>query len=163
MGFRAVDEIEQFSFDDCQITKYEAGNTQLLFELEALVVRRNNSQNTNFTESYAGTTTARFINGKIISGVKDGYKYYDANETLVEEVPDTKLSPEEIENVLGRAEGAYLYFMERDSYEDGVYCYTMGIEFADATDGTMAESYTLRLTFEKSIFEWERYMNRLTN
>lgn len=60
--------------------------------VEALIVRADNSQNTNYTESYAGTTKIRITDGKLIRCVRDGYKYYDANDVLQSEVPDYELS-----------------------------------------------------------------------
>ena len=70
MGFQSVNEIEQFNFDDCYVTEFEVSESQIDLLLEALIVRKNNSQNSNFTESYAGTTGLKLSGGKIISGVK---------------------------------------------------------------------------------------------
>ena len=83
MGFQSVDELEHFSFRDCQINTFRVTEEGLFLEVEALIVKANNSQNTNYTESYAGTTRILFEDGKLLSGKKDGYKYYDANEVLL--------------------------------------------------------------------------------
>ena len=42
-----MDEIEQFRFDDCQIGSVRTIGQDLILEVEALIVRANNSQNTN--------------------------------------------------------------------------------------------------------------------
>lgn len=161
MGFKSVDEIEQFQFDDCRISRFELTDAGISLELEALIVKSNNSQNTNYTDSYAGTTHVRLIDGKITDGVKDGYKYYDANDVLIREVSDTALSEEEIKAFPKLCEGAYLYTLEKDREENGLYYYNMGVEFVDETDNTMADSYSLHIVFSKAVFEWERYMNRV--
>lgn len=161
MGFKSVDEIEQFQFDDCRISRFELTDAGISLELEALIVKSNNSQNTNYTDSYAGTTYVRLIDGKITDGVKDGYKYYDANDVLIREVPDTALSEEEIQAFPKLCEGAYLYVLEKDREENGLYYYNMGVEFVDETDNTTADSYSLHIVFSKAVFEWERYMNRV--
>lgn len=161
MGFQSVNELEQFAFDDCEIVNMELAPGEIRMELEALIVRRNNSQNTNFTESYAGTTHARFVGGRIQNAFKDGYKYYDANEVLKKEVPDKELDKGEIDELIKKAGGAYLYFAEKEKEENGELFYSFGVEFVDRDENTMSDSYTLHLAFEKAIFNWEHYMNRV--
>lgn len=161
MGFKSVNEIEQFIFDDCQLSEIKVSESGVEMILEALIVRKNNSQNSNFTESYAGTTTARFPGGKILSGVKDGYKYYNADEVLIKEVADQPLTEEDIVRIFKESEGAYLYSFEKDKEENGLLYYSFGIEFVDTVDNTMSDSYHFEISFEKAIFEWERYMNKV--
>ena len=161
MGFRSENEIEQFCFDDCQIIKFEVKENMIRMELEALIVKRNNSQNTNFTESYAGTTEVRLLGGKIIKVVKDGYRYYDANEVLISEIPDKELSYEETEELLKSCNGAYLYFMEKEKEESNIFYYTIGIEFVDKEENTMSDSYSMSVSLDKAVFNWEHYMNKV--
>ena len=161
MGFQSVNEIEQFNFDDCYVTEFEVSESQIDLLLEALIVRKNNSQNSNFTESYAATTGLKLSGGKIISGVKDGFKYYNADDVLIKEVPDEPLSEEQILEFPKLAVGAYLYQMEKEKEESGLYYYNMGFEFVDESDNTMGDSYRLLVSFEKAVFTWERYMNRV--
>ncbi|MGN0436613.1 MAG: hypothetical protein ACI4D8_08295 [Wujia sp.] len=163
MSFQSINEIEHFCFDDCVLTGFEVTGSQINLELEALIVRSNNSQNTNFTESYAGTTTVRLIGGRLISGVKDGLKYYNADGKLLSEIPDEKLSQKRLMDLPSEAVGAYLYSMEKDKEENGLFYYTLGIEFVDELDNTMSDSYRLMVSFEKAVFSWEHYMNRVQN
>jgi hypothetical protein len=159
MKFKSSDEIEQFSFRDCQVFEAEVGKEGIRLQVEALIVKPENSQNTNFTESYAGTTEIRFLGGKILSGVKDGYKYYNADDVLVDEVPDTELSEEEIAALLKTVDGAYLYEVKKE--EEG---YRLALEFVDESEfNTAADSYTLKVKADKVIIEWDFYMNRVQN
>lgn len=160
MKYKSINEIEKFSFEDCMISKFEVKEDMLCLELEALIVKPNNSQNTNYTESYAGTTTARFMGGKILSGVKDGYRYYNANDELIKETPDESLADEQIRALTKNCQGAYLFSMSMKEQKDNAYTYFMGIEFADE-ENTMLDSYQMEVTFEKAIFEWDFYMNRV--
>ena len=162
MGFKSVNEIEKFTFDDCVVQSFKVNEAGIILVLEALIVDSNNSQNTNYTESYADTTTVRFLEGKIISAKKDGYKYYDANEVLMEEVPDTVLNDEEIKNIINTCEGSYLYYMEKDNdNESSENIYNIGLEFTDEEDNTAADSYEIKISFSEAIFTWERYLNRV--
>lgn len=163
MGFESVNEIDKFSFDDCVVNKFEVQEGQLYLELEALIVKAGNSQNTNYTESYAGPTTVRLKEGKILSGIKEGYKYYDANEVLLSEEPDQELDQDTLDALLPQCVDVYLFSMEKDSEKDGKQVYDMEIEFPgeDQYDKTSTDIYELKVEFEKAVFSWERYLNRV--
>lgn len=158
MAFKSVDEVEQFRFDDCQISAFTVTDQKLELEVEALIVRTNNSQNTNYTESYAGTTKISLVNGTIQKIIKDGYRYYDANDVLLSEVPDEELSEEEIKQFPGRCRDAYLYDMQKTA--EG---YILGIEFEDPDDHGVSDSYQVIVACDSVICTWERYMNRVQN
>lgn len=163
MRFQSINEIEKFSFEDCEIQKFEVQEKQIYMELEALIVRPQNSQNTNYTESYAGTTYVRLQEGRLLSVVKEGYRYYDANDCLISEVPDEMLSAAEIEKMIKRLKGALLFVMEKQKEENGVCTYSMRLEFPNQEeyDDTVTESYELIVEFKQAIFEWDFYMNRV--
>ena len=161
MSFKSINEIERFTFDDCVVSEFKVNDAGVILTLEALIVDSNNSQNTKYTESYADTVTARLLDGKILSVKKDGYKYYDANEVLMEEVPDTLLSDEEADKIIKTSEGVYLYYMEKDDSAETDYIYNIGLEFADEEDSTVADSYEVKVSFSQAIFTWERYLNRV--
>lgn len=158
MGFQSVNELEHFSFQDARIKKFEVTQEHIFFELEAVIVKGNNSQNSNFTDSYAGTLSMCLLGGKIQKAVKEGYKYYDANDVLVEEVPDSPLSPEEIDKLIKGSKDYYLFDVvkvEDSQNETGHFLYLFGMDADEET------SYWFQIEFDKSIMEWEKYMNRV--
>lgn len=163
MGFRSINETEKFSFEDCAISKFEISESQIRMELEALIVKPDNSQNTNFTESYAGTTTVRLQGGRVLSAVKEGYKCYNADEVLISEVPDEPLTTEQTNELVKTFADALLFAMDKKKEEDGIFTYSMRIEFPNEEeyDDTVTDSYELTVEFEQAIFEWEYYMNRV--
>ncbi len=161
MAFKSVNEIEGFRFDDCQISRFEVNEQGIRLELEALIVKADNSQNTNYTESYAATAEMNLCAGKLLQGIKDGYKYYDANDVLLSEVADTELSDEALHAFPKQCAGAYLYEMAKEDETENGYSYTLGIEFEDMEDHTVGDSYRLRVGFEKAVVTWERYLNRV--
>lgn len=163
MSYISVNEIEKFAFDDCVLTEIKISETGINMVLEALIVKRNNSQNTNYTESYAGTTSVRLVNGELLECIKDGYKYYDANEVLKSEKPDYVLNEEETKALIPTLQGAYLYSFDKDKEENGKLHYTICVEFIDETENTMADSYRLNVSFDSAEFRWEHYMNRVQN
>lgn len=172
--FKAVNELEHFGYQDAVIRGFQiipAGSADgvedegqtFAISLEAVIVRSDNSQNSNYTDSYAGDLTMRLMGANIQKGVKEGYKYYDANDVLLEEVPDTPLSIMEIHQLIKNLDGAYLWAMqavEPAQNKTGHYLYLMGIDVNADTDEEA--TYWLQIEFDKSIMEWERYMNRVT-
>lgn len=160
MKFKSVDELENFNFQDAQIEKIEKQENGLALTLEAVIVKAKNSQNANFTDSYAGTLLMRLENGNIQKAVKEGYKYYNANDELIEEVADTPLSEEEIDELIIKSKGYYLFDVvkvEDDQNTTGHFLYLFGIDADEET------SYWFQIEFDKSIVEWDRYMNRVQN
>ena len=51
VAYKSVDELEHFRFDDCQIDTFAVTENGVELMVEALIVRADNSQNTNDTES----------------------------------------------------------------------------------------------------------------
>lgn len=161
MGYQAVNEIEKFTFEDCVVSNFLVSPAGITLTLEALMVDSDNSQNTNYTQSYADTTIARLLGGKIVKAVKDGYKYYDANDVLIKEIPDESLDESAINEIIKKSEGAYLYYMEKVDTDEKMYVYNIGLEFVDESDNTIGDSYQITVSFEKAIFTWERYLNKV--
>ena len=96
MKFKSVNELQNFSFRDCTITRFEILKDPALvrMELEALIVEPRNSQNTHFTQSYAGTVYLRMTEASVLSVVKVGYRFYSADGKLLSETPDVPMTGE---------------------------------------------------------------------
>lgn len=164
MSFKSVDEIFNFDFQDAQIFNFKATDEMISFELESLIVEPENSQNENYTKSYAATTKVRLMDGKIVSGLKDGYKRYDANDKLIEEVPDSYIENSSLLTILKNSKGAFLFAMDaNDDSKEGSFSYNVSFEFPskEAYDNLGSVSYQVKMTFSKAIFEWDRYMNKV--
>ena len=69
VAYKSVDELEHFRFDDCQIDTFAVTENGVELMVEALIVRADNSQNTNYTESYAGTTKIRITDDTIFLSI----------------------------------------------------------------------------------------------
>lgn len=164
MQYKSINEIEQFSFQDCEMISFKAADSQIQMVLEAVLVMPGNSQNPNYTMSYARTTNVRLQKARILSAVKDGYKYYDADGVLMEEVPDTPLSEDEINGLSALFANSYFYAMNKLSEDNSLFTYCMHVEIPirseDEYDNTVQDSYTLEVSFENAIFEWDSYLNK---
>lgn len=119
--FQSINELDKFSYKDCVIKSVTVREDTIILQVEALIVEPDNSQNTNYTRSYAGDTTITYTQGRIGKVVKEGYRYYDANDILQEEVPDTVLSEAETVELMGQLANTYLYdiqMLDRNEVSD---------------------------------------------
>lgn len=181
MSFQSIDELRNFGFEDAQVFGIKVNENVLEMEIEALIVLPRNSQNSNYTESYAGTVSARFEGAKVIEMQKDGLRRYDANDVLLEEVPDEMIPMIGIAGSLKSMDEAFLPFIEEldkrdfipvcktapekveEAAGDRKYFAEVGFEVPQFDDPSGLEStnYTLRIAYDKVIFSWEHYMNKV--
>lgn len=155
MSFISTNEVNKFCFDDCVITEFSRDKKGIKMSLDALIVCANNSQNSNYTDSYAGPTVCSLKNIEIVGVLKEGYNRYDANDNLIEEVLDEPIAPDDYPALFKSFEGAYL---PRFEYEDGEY--VLEVEMVDENDG-VSDAYELHIIAENVYFTWENYMNRV--
>lgn len=165
MKFQSVNEFSHFSFSDCMITNMTASPAGIQLNLEALIVLPENSQNTNFTKSYAGPVNLRLIGGSLTESVREGYQYRDANGVLLESVPDAVLSPAEVKKLLPEFHDVYLFQILSEAQTDNTFFLELGIDFpqAEEFDTLVTPSYRIGVRCKKAVFSWDYYMNRVEN
>lgn len=162
MKFKSVNELETFTFKDCTISRFEVLPELVRFELEALIVEPRNSQNTHFTQSYAGTAYLRLTEAEVLSGVKVGYRTYDADGKLTGETPDETLTPEELSALPERSEGCFLPGIEvRPDGPEKTAVITVEFPPEEQYDTLPTESYEVTVRFKDLIVEWDFYMNKV--
>ena len=165
MAFVSVNELENFSFEDCQISEVSFENDKIIFSLEALLVRANNSQNSNYTESYADKSILTLEDAKILSIIEEGYRTYDAEDRLVDEVPDKEIEEIKYEELISSFGEQYLCMAqcEEKTKENSIYIFevdTGTLNEAGLTDPYLP-TYLVKIAFTKSTIEWERYLNKV--
>lgn len=155
MAFVSKNELDKFSFADCVCSGFARDNSTIKLTLDALIVKANNSQNSNYTDSYADVTECTIEGVEILAVLKEGYTRYDADDNIIEEVNDEPVAPCDYAEIYKLIEGAYLsrFFKTKEDY-------LLEFELADEV-GAMADSYEFRLTAKDIIFKWDRYLNRV--
>jgi len=157
MKYVSTNEIDKFGYADCQINSVKLADDTLNLILDALIVKKDNSQNSNYTESYAAESIMELKNFKIEGIIKEGYKYYDANDRLIEEHPDEPVDVESF-NLKAVFEGAYLPSLEE---RDGKYA--MEVELAGEDISEVTDTYEVTFTCDEIKVSWDQYMNRVGN
>lgn len=163
MKYKSVDEIEKFSFNDCVIRSFRIEDGRVELELDALIVEPTNSQNKNFTRSFADITSVRFLGGKLEYAIRDGYRLRDPNGKITEEKPDTILSAEEAAPIPKTCEGTYLYAIENQAKTNGRKTVSLNVEFPQENqyDTLITDSYRFYISYDKAVFEWDRFLNKV--
>ena len=119
--------------------------------VEGAVVKDNNSQNEYYTDKYADQMEIRFKNPVIEAVLLEGHKYYDANDNLVEEVPDQKLAEDEYEKIFGKFKENYIFYGGKP--EADKKCYQMIVDVDE-------DSYIVSLYYDKVIAGWNHFLNK---
>lgn len=156
MAFISINEVDKFSYNDCICVGIEEKENKIVFDLESLIVRGNNSQNSNYTDSYADATVMTIAGGKIIKVLKVGYEYYDANDNLIESVPDEECALDS-EDWTKKFTKTFLTEVKR--IDENLY--SLVFEMPDEDPSAVTDSFEMIVSGDKVSFSWERYMNRV--
>lgn len=153
--FKSVNEVDKFRYDDCVITGVEIGDDYLHLKTEALIVKANNSQNSNYTDSYASETTISFTGATPVKAIKIGYKKYDANDKLIEAVEDKEID-------LATADFRKLFkdMYLNDLVKAGDSC-SICVTGMDDDPTVVCDSYELYLDCDEVSMSWEKYLNKV--
>lgn len=119
--------------------------------VEGAVVKDNNSQNEYYADKYADQMEIRFKNPVIEAVLLEGHKYYDANDNLVEEVPDQKLAEDEYEKIFGKFKENYIFYGGKP--EADKKCYQMIVDVDE-------DSYIVSFYYDKVIAGWNHFLNK---
>lgn len=157
MSYISKNEPDKFRYDDCVIEEVNMRDGSLCLSVEALIVKADNSQNSNYTESYAGTAQMAFDDATIIKAVKEGYKRYDANDKLLEEVEDESIPVDELD----LNDFVHQYLCTLRKITEGQYL--LEIEFADEDPSAITDVYELTLTAGDFNVTWDKYLNKVQN
>jgi len=165
MAFESINELDKFGYKDCQISDVSIVGKTFVFTVEALIVKDRNSQNANFTDSYADTAAIELKDANITSMVIEGYKQYDAEDNVVGEVADTVIPESEyIETLKKMIEG---YMFEVECLEKGAdhfkYSFEVDMDVVNeyGLQDPYSTTYQMEIEFSGSRVSWERYLNRV--
>lgn len=169
MKYVSKNELNTLRFDDCILKKMEINEENMKLLVEALIILSGNSQNTNYTDSYAGEAVIEISNARLTKVIKEGYKRYDANDVLMEEIPDTVMDTdadypglfkEQYLISLKEAESPKDDSQKDDSQKDGRYL-TFEVEMTDEDPSVITDVYEMTVEYSDVTVSWDRYLNRV--
>jgi hypothetical protein len=182
MKFKSVDELEQFRFQDAEIVSLKDKTDMVEMELEAVVVRGRHPLNETYTDRYADTIHMRLTDGKIRKAFKEGYKYYDANGVLLEEIPDEAISENDFSKLCKTCKDGTVFVLENPkslkeklgeqfpeqmeklavdelANENDKKIVIIAVD-VDSVEEEIYHTYWLAVSYTKAILEWEHMMNK---
>lgn len=157
MHFQTVNALHLFNFEQVTLRDFHMGKDAIIMVMDALIVKGSNPVNEECTDRFADTANLYFKEGKLTEIYKEGYKYYDAMDRLVEEVPDEMVPVPEYESLLKKCRDVFLFDIVRVKEEEGTYEYQIGIDLDEST------TYWFSISCKGTLMEWEKFKNRVMN
>ncbi|MCD8365935.1 MAG: hypothetical protein LUC83_09060 [Clostridiales bacterium] len=156
MQYKCVNDLDKFDFHEASLDALDLEGDVLCAILSSGIAKYNNPCNTKYVDCYIAETQIRMKNPRITRFFLEGAKYYDANDVLLEEVPDQEIPPEEYEATMQKlVSGEVFTLCKKDSGSDGNGgCCEIAV---DAEDDT----YWMEIEYEKIILEWDRFRNEV--
>jgi len=164
MSFLSINELEKLDFTDCQITDINLTDN-LELTLEALIICARNSQNANYTDSYADEAKMVFKNVNIEAVTEEGYRSFDADGNLMSEVLDKPIAKEDIKSVISSLKNGYMFNVSCEEKKDDKLTYIIEVDIDESNDNGVIDptlpTYEIKLSFSQVSVTWERYLNRV--
>lgn len=156
MKYNSINELDKFEYKDCYINEIRFDDKVITFIVEALIVKASNSNNTNYTDSYADVTEIRLDNASINKIIKLGYKRYDADDNLIDEIADveTDLGMKELKALLANA---YLTSVSREA-DNTIKVF---VELSDEDPCAITDEYEIDILCSDVTISWDKYLNRV--
>ena len=147
MSFFTQNEVEHFDFSEAHIGELRFGLGPFYMLLDNVKILEANSCNRDVRTMRTNGLTLRITDPQVVAVTEEGYKLYNANGVLQQEVPDRALEPQEYANLCKNLEDAVIYELKK---EDDTYRISI--------DGE-ERAYTLEIRGSGDTEEWERFMN----
>ena len=155
MKFKSTDEFMTFDFNDSLMKTIKITNDQLMFGAEGVIVKANNSNNQRFEDMFTVYLEMTFRESSISRFDEQGYKYFNANGELLNEVPDRALSEAEQKEVIAKVNNgdAKIFLVEKGPDREG---YEIIFDVEDEGEDTSV-TYQIFFDFKSSQAQWERF------
>lgn len=155
MRFQTVNALHLFHFEEVTIKEIDVRKEAVTVVMDALIVKGNNPNNEEFVDRFADTANVRFQNAQIREILKEGYKYYDANDRLLEEEPDKPIPVMEYDAFLKKIKDVCLFDIISLKEEEGAYEYQLGVDLNES------DTYWMTIRCTETIVEWEKFKNKV--
>lgn len=147
MSFFTENEVGNFDFSEAYIAELRFGLGPFYMLLDNVKILEANSRNRDVRTMRTNGLTFRITEPQIVTVTEEGYKLYNANGVLLQEVPDRTVDPQEYAGLCKELEGAMIYKLEKT-----------GNIYRISIDGE-ERGYTLVIKGSGDTEEWERFMN----
>lgn len=155
MRFQTVNALNLFNFEEVTLKEFAMREDFLTLVMDALIVKGNNPANEECADRFADTANLCFKGGRITEIYKEGYKYYDAMDRLIEEVPDEKIPPSDHQALLKQCKDVPLFDIIAVKEEEDLYEYQIALDLDESS------TFWFHISCRGTLVEWERFKNRV--
>jgi len=160
MKYKCENELNTLNFRDFGVI--EIGIVKDVFSMMTGggIAKYDNSCNETLEERYIAETQIRILDAEIEKFFLEGGKYYDANDVLISEEPDTEIDKNEYKEIFKKMKEGTVFFIGEKSNvsEDGKKIYEICI---DITLEDVIDTYWIVVKGSKIVVEFDRFMNRV--
>lgn len=157
MKYKCENELNTLNFKDFGISSISYANNKLTIMTNGGVAKYDNSCNETLEERYISECEITFFDAKITKFFLEGGKFFDANDKLLEEIPDKIFDSSEYAEKLKllKNEEALIFFLSPGKTEKRPY-YELSVDVVNDT-------YWLEIDASKVSVSFDRFMNRVMN
>ena len=175
---QSVNELDKFRFLDALIMEAVQNGDVLELTLDAVVVKGNHPANETYTDRYADTMSLHFKQFSVLHAFKEGYKYYDASDTLIDAVPDEEVPIAAYGQLIKDMKDSHIFVLQspkalKDKMEEdypkifdayvgkaGDKSVAILVFDIEGEEGEADTTYWLAFSYEKAIASWHHFMNK---
>lgn len=152
MKYRTINDLETICIDDMNLTEIVLQDGVFKLTLQGGIVKANNPENKRFEDVFCAPVEILFKESKVLAFNRQGFKYYDADGKLLNEVPTVSLNHEEICDAVKSAAQGIVFRLECCDRQKNMYRLTYDVE----TDCGI-QTYEIEFTFSSSTAGWDRF------
>lgn len=147
MKYKTIDELGHFLFSEAHIDQAMATPDSFCLILDNVTILPENSRNRDIRQMRANQLHLTIF-GSLLSFVEEGYRVYDANGNLKEQILDRTLKPEEYAKGLKSLSDLTVYSIEKNGS-----VYEISVDGEDHT-------FLLKIKGTGDLQEWDRFLNK---
>lgn len=147
MGYETRDELKGFRFDKAQVGDIRVMNGVFHIVLDNVMILPENSCNRDIRMMRCNELLLTIESPEIMEVVEEGYKLYDADGRLREEIPDRVVEADGYTGVWEQLPGGNVYSIDLDD------------NYKLVIDGVNERTYGITLKGTADTESWERFLN----
>lgn len=148
MSFQTINELKHFDFTEAHVGNVQVTDGIFHLVLDNVKILPENSCNRDIRVMRCNELLLKIGNPRVQKIVEEGYRQYDANGNLMQEVADTLLEPDNYSKVWEVLLDGELYSLEQT-----------GKQYTFLADGTNERTYMIVVEGTDDSEDWERFLN----
>lgn len=154
MKYKCENELSTLSFKDFGLSSISYANGKLTLMTDGGVAKYDNSCNEMLEERYISECEITFFDAKILRFYKEGGKYFDANDVLIEEFPDVDIEESDYNKMLkGLTNEGVIFFLSS--------CKTEARPYYELAVDVINDTYWINIDASKVSVGFDRFMNKV--